>query len=138
MVNGVACGHCEYGYTCNAAQFCVEITNDNVVLQGDEDFWPTVDDTLPDVDTYDPDCPPLISAPFPYYKDDGTIHFCRKCDTPTVIDPQCATNLWKDANLKLATDYPEVDCYPYPCDMPNLKPMTKTEVDSIKLSYSIH
>ena len=138
MIDGVVCGHCDYGYTCNAAQFCVEITNDNVVLQGDEDFWPTVDDTVPDVDTYDPNCPPLIEAQFPYYKDDGAIHFCRPCDTPTEKDPQCMRNLWEEENKKLTKDHPEYDCYPYPCEMTNLKPMTKAEVDKNYTSFSIH
>ncbi len=84
------------------------------------------------------DCPPLISAPFPYYKEDGTIHFCRKCDTPTEKDPQCVQNLWKEANQKLTHDYPDADCYPYPCEMSNLKPMTKAEVEAVYTTYSMH
>jgi len=88
-----------------------------------------VDDMLTD-DTDNIDCPPLIEAKFPYYREDGSIHFCRGCDTPTAKDPQCAQNLWKEANLKLTTDHPEADCYPYPCEMGNLKPMTKEEVET--------
>ncbi len=99
-----------------------------------------VDDAVlvSDTDTIDPDCPPLIEVQFPYYKEDGTIHFCRPCDTPTEKDPQCVTNLWKEANLKLTTDHPEADCYPYPCNMPNLKPMTKGEVEAVFTTYAMH
>lgn len=84
------------------------------------------DDTIPvsDADTDDSDCPPLSTAPFPYYKEDGTIHFCRKCDTPAKADdPQCVRNLWEEAQKRYVAKYPDKDCYPYPCDMPNLKPM---------------
>lgn len=85
-----------------------------------------VDDAVlvPDTDTYDPDCPPLATAPFPYYKEDGTIHFCRKCDLPTKTDdPQCVRNLWEEAQQRYVAKYPDKDCSPYPCDMPNLKSM---------------
>lgn len=73
------------------------------------------------------DCPSRLDALFPYYKEDGTIHFCRSCDTPTVKDPQCVRNLWEDANQYLSTKHPDYDCYPYPCDMPNLKARTMAE-----------
>ena len=116
-------------------------TVDNAVEAETDDFiFSEADEILPDtdIDTIDPDCPPLSTAPFPYYKEDGTIHFCRKCDTPTAKDPQCVTNLWKEANLNLATDHPEADCYPYPCEMSNLKPMTKEEVEAVYTTYSMH
>ena len=71
------------------------------------------------------DCPELSKAKFPYYNDDKTIHFCRKCDTPTVKDPQCMANLWKEAAAKLYAVSPESECKDgYPCDMPDLKPQT--------------
>ena len=71
------------------------------------------------------DCPELSKAKFPYYNDDKTIHFCRKCDTPTVKDPQCMANLWKEAAAKLYAVSPESECKDgYPCDMSDLKPQT--------------
>ncbi len=92
---------------------------------------PVTDDVtvLPDADgdTYDPDCPPLLEAQFPYYREDGTIHFCRKCDTPTEKDPQCVQNLWKETNKKLTDAFPDLDCYPYPCPMEGLYPRTKEQ-----------
>ena len=110
---------------------------DDAVAVADEDTVEVeADELLSDVDTID--CPPLATAPFPYYKEDGTIHFCRPCDTPTEKDPQCMRNLWEEENKKLTKDHPEYDCYPYPCVMPNLKPMTKAEVDVAFQTYSIH
>ncbi len=94
------------------------------------------DELLTDADNVD--CPPLIEAKFPYYREDDTIHFCRPCDTPTEKDPQCMRNLWEEQNKKLAKDYPEYDCYPYPCEMSNLKPMTKADVDKEYPSFAIH
>jgi hypothetical protein len=71
------------------------------------------------------ECPELAKAKFPYYNDDLSIHFCRKCDKPTVKDPQCVENLWKDAAAALYAVAPEAECESgYPCDMPDLKPMT--------------
>ncbi|HRZ79424.1 MAG TPA: hypothetical protein P5044_05420, partial [bacterium] len=65
------------------------------------------------------DCPDLTRARFPYYNDDKSIHFCRKCDKPTVKDPQCVENLWKDAAAALYAVSPESECKDgYPCDMP--------------------
>ena len=101
------------------------VSDDFILVENENDI---MDDTLiTDADTAEPDCPPLIEAKFPYYREGGTIHFCRKCDTPTAKDPQCVTNLWKEANLKLTTDFPEADCYPYPCEMGNLYPRTKDQ-----------
>lgn len=120
MVDGLACGSCGYGKTCNEQQYCVEIENPD--FSGvDEDYT----DETPDIDSAY--CPLLTQAPFPYYREDGTIHFCRPCDIPTEKDPQCVQNLWSMQNKKYAFDYPEADCYPYPCDMPNMKPMSKEE-----------
>ena len=63
------------------------------------------------------DCPELAKAKFPYYNDDLSIHFCRKCDKPTVKDPQCVSNLWKDAAAALYAIAPESECeHGYPCD----------------------
>ena len=106
--------------------------DDIVIIEND-----ILDDiTLSDADTVD--CPPLATAPFPYYKEDGTIHFCRGCDTPTEKDSQCVRNLWDAQNKKLTSAYPQYDCYPYPCDMSNLKPMTKEEVYAYYESIAMH
>ena len=103
----------------------------------DSDTVTVVDDTQTDgsdSDTDEPldvnyqgaeECPELSKAKFPYYNDDKTIHFCRKCDTPTVKDPQCMANLWKEAAAKLYAVSPESECKDgYPCDMSDLKPQT--------------
>ncbi|MBQ4438867.1 hypothetical protein II898_08320 [bacterium] len=76
------------------------------------------------------DCPELSKAKFPYYNDDKSIHFCRKCDTPTVKDPQCMENLWKEAAAKLYDVSPESECRDgYPCEMLDLVPITQAEWD---------
>ena len=68
------------------------------------------------------ECPELSKAKFPYYNDDKSIHFCRKCDTPTVKDPQCMENLWKEAAAKLYAVSPESECKDgYPCEMQGIR-----------------
>lgn len=107
-----------------------------------DDTVTDIDDTETDdsdIDTDEPldvnyqgaeDCPELSKAKFPYYNDDKTIYFCRKCDTPTVKDPQCMANLWKEAAAKLYAVSPESECKDgYPCDMPDLVPITQAEWD---------
>lgn len=128
MVNGIACGNCGYGKTCNGQQYCVEIESPDFTETEETAVMPDQTDETPDIDdTY---CPLLLKAPFPYYREDGTIHFCRPCDTPTEKDPQCLQNLWSEQNKKYTVDHPEADCYPYPCDMKNLKPMNKAETEA--------
>jgi len=73
-----------------------------------------------DEDTY---CPPLKEAGFPYSRIDGSIHFCRKCDTPTELDPDCVSNLWKEPNEVLCKEHPDLDCCGYPCVMEDLIPL---------------
>ena len=71
------------------------------------------------------ECPELSKAKFPYYNDDKSIHFCRKCDTPTVKDPQCMENLWKEAAAKLYAVSPESECKDgYPCEMQGIRNRT--------------
>jgi len=60
------------------------------------------DAETPDIDTY---CPPAINANYPYFREDGTIHFCRPCDTPDEYDPQCVKSLWKDMNKEVYDKY---------------------------------
>ena len=84
------------------------------------------------------DCPKLSEAKFPYYNDDKSIHFCRKCDTPTVKDPQCMENLWKEAAAKLYAVSPESECKDgYPCEMTGLKPASKAEWDEEFSKYQL-
>jgi len=103
--------------------------NDSTVDEIDED----TDDAeeLADVDYQGAEeCPDLIDAKFPYYNNDLSIHFCRKCDKPTVKDPQCVENLWKDAAAQLYAVSPESECENgYPCEMPELKSRTQAEWD---------
>ncbi len=143
MAEGVQCGPCGYGYACNEKGYCVEIEGNESesVGRSEEESSPDEEkDEHPDADrdTYDPDCPPLLEAQFPFYREDGTIHFCRKCDTPTEKDPQCVQNLWRELNQKLAHDHPDVSCYPYPCEMPSITSMTKEEVEAVYTTYSMH
>ncbi len=69
---------------------------------GDVDMQPAEadSDTGPDIDI-DPDCPPLGYAGFPYFRDDGTAHFCRNCDIPTEYDPDCVSHLWDAINKEI-------------------------------------
>jgi hypothetical protein len=73
------------------------------------------------------DCPALKAAKFPYYNDDLSIHFCRKCDKPTVDDPQCVKNLWSEANKKYFEKFPERDCLGYPCVIKGLRATVKSD-----------
>ncbi len=123
MVNETQCGSCKYGYTCNTAQYCVEITNDDIPI--DET------DHATDIDMVD--CPSMKSyenvkaAGFPLKDGNGKITFCRPgCDTPTEKDPQCARNIWDWLNWGRYLKYKEgaesySECYPWPCVLPDTK-----------------
>jgi len=80
------------------------------------------DQEKPDIDMY---CPYPMNAGYPYYREDGTIHFCRPCDTPDEYDPQCVKSLWKDLNKEVYDTYIGggfedneyiKECYPWPCE----------------------
>ena len=73
----------------------------------------------------DDGCPPLEEVSFPLQDKEGNLSFCRECDNPTAADPQCVANLWRESNERLCVEKPEYDCCGYPCEMSNLKPMTK-------------
>jgi hypothetical protein len=123
-----------------------EKTDNDSVDESDEVDEDTDDaEELADVDYQGAEeCPDLIDAKFPYYNDDLSIHFCRKCDKPTVKDPQCVETLWKDAAAQLYAASPESECENgYPCEMPELKPRTQAEWDEAleglpPLSYRPH
>ncbi|HQO92013.1 MAG TPA: hypothetical protein PLX56_06775, partial [bacterium] len=121
----------------NNTQFDADLSDDlsDEALAESEDT--ESDETDDEVELADVDyqgaeeCPQLKYAKFPYYNDDLSIHFCRKCDKPTVKDPQCVENLWKDAAAALYAVAPEAECESgYPCDMADLKPQTQAEWDA--------
>ncbi|HPY14077.1 MAG TPA: hypothetical protein PLI61_04140, partial [bacterium] len=120
----------------NNTQFDADLSDDlsDEALAESEDT--ESDETDDEVELADVDyqgaeeCPELAKAKFPYYNEDKSIHFCRKCDKPTVKDPQCVENLWKDAAAALYAVAPEAECENgYPCDMPEIKPLTQAEWD---------
>ena len=78
----------------------------------------------PDEDSPDY-CPELTKIDFPLKDKDGSMTFCRPCDTRTENDPDCISNLWKDSNERLCVDEPQYDCCGYPCEMTSMKPRTK-------------
>ena|GEM_PF-960922 len=102
---------------------------DDVVAVVDEDEATDTllsDDGIPDEDTF---CPSLEKVELPFRDAENNIHFCRPCDLPAKTDdPKCVRNLWDTANKKLATDYPAVDCYPYPCVIEGMVPSTNNPI----------
>lgn len=81
------------------------------------------------------DCPQLKYAKFPYYREDGSINFCRKCDLPAKSDdPDCVRNLWSEINQKYSKDFPNRDCDGYPCVVETLKATTNQTVAYLPLS----
>ena len=103
---------------------------DETEVDADSDF------ENPDVDMY---CPIAINANYPYYKRDGTIHFCRPCDTPDEYDPQCVKSLWKDLNKEVYDKYKAgvfeeseylKECFPWPCEW-EVTPTSNEEVPTI-------
>lgn len=105
---------------------------DKDVFDGDDaatedDSSLLTDEGVPDEDTF---CPSLETVELPFRDEKSNIHFCRPCDLPAKADdPKCVRNLWDAANKKLATDYPEQECYPYPCVIEGLKPGAGSLVD---------
>ncbi len=94
-----------------------EADTDNNV---DEDI--ASDNEEDDTDMY---CPLTMNAKYPYFREDGTIHFCRPCDMPDEYDPQCVKSLWKDLNKEVYDKYKAgafeeseylKECYPWPCN----------------------
>jgi len=109
---------------------------DEIDLSKDMDFSKDIENHKDSEEKNDEDsliqrpenCPKLKDANFPYYRADGTITFCRKCDLPAdPKDPDCVRNLWKNANKRYSTDYPNDDCYGYPCFVDKLKPVKNNE-----------
>ena len=84
-----------------------------------------------------------IKTPFPFKDANGKPTFCRPgCDTPTENDPQCVRNIWEWDNwdkyqvyLKAEKEnpgqYPERECYPWPCKLPDMKSATDTGLKTI-------
>ena|GEM_PF-1429447 len=95
-----------------------------------------IDDVLiPDSDI-DMFCPPPAQAGYPYYRENGSVHYCRPCDFPVDdFDPDCVRALWDIWNKKiydfwLAGEFENNqninECYPYPCEW-NVKPTTPAD-----------
>jgi len=101
-------------------------------ISGDNDSV-TDTETLTDKDSTEVDCPALKDANFPYTRADGSIHFCRKCDTPESDDPDCARNLWKEANKEYFAKYPEQDCLHYPCVVEKMAPYQNDKMSKCEL-----
>jgi len=110
------------------------VVDDAVETEADDFIFVEADEALPDSDI-DMYCPLPEDAQYPYYREDGSIHFCRPCDLPPDdFDPDCVRSLWDDNNKKIydawsAGEFENNDqineCYPYPCDW-NVKPATTT------------
>jgi len=100
-------------------------TDHDLITDIDTDDTDTTDE-IPDSDSEE--CLPANKdAGYPYYRKDGTIHFCRACDKPTEKDPDCIANLWVDGNKKLFAAHPDKDCLGYPCMMNDLTPFYSGE-----------
>ncbi|HPY14378.1 MAG TPA: hypothetical protein PLI61_05690, partial [bacterium] len=98
-------------------------------------------DESPDVDTA-VECLDLrynentLKTGFPFKDKDGKPTFCRPgCDTPTETDPQCVRNIWEWDNWEKYQKYLaaekedtnqewERECYPWPCELPDMKGST--------------
>jgi len=97
--------------------------NDSDIVDSDSEKLDIDSDSeKPDVDMY---CPLPMNAKYPYFREDGTIHFCRPCDIPDEYDPQCVKSLWKDVNKEVYDKYKNgefegnefvAECYPWPCE----------------------
>jgi len=113
VVNGAQCGPCEYGYTCNEAQYCVEIAGndsdgeeDDLSVEMENDDY----DLSPDTDfvaTSDTDGNPwenidCAEAPEPWKSDDDPyadrdILYRYYGDFDVVVkDPEGVRNLWAE------------------------------------------
>ncbi len=103
---------------------------ENDLISDSDSFDADLSDESPDIDNAE--CLPAhIDAGYPYYRNDGSIHFCRACDKPTNNDPDCIANLWVDGNRKLFAEHPDKDCLGYPCMMEKLEPLYDGEEDLV-------
>lgn len=117
----------------------VPVIDDAVETEADDFIFVEADEALPDSDI-DMYCPLPEDAQYPYYREDGSIHFCRPCDLPPDdFDPDCVRSLWDDNNKEIydlwkAGGFENNDwineCYPYPCDW-NVKPITNADDNEI-------
>jgi len=118
------------------SQDSLDFDHDSQDLQDEQDEKDNeTDNTEKPEETSDIDnaecLPAHIDAGYPYYRNDGTIHFCRACDKPTENDPDCIANLWVDGNRKLFAEHPDKDCLGYPCMMEKLEPLYDGEEDLV-------
>jgi len=87
MVDGVQCGPCGYGYTCNEEGYCVGITNDYSVRDADEGG--------------------LLSDMGEMYADDGNVVFSERDNSPEPDDETTITD--EDTELS-DEDWAPIDC----------------------------
>ena len=74
--------------------------NDSDIVDSDSEKLDIDSDSeKPDVDMY---CPLPMNAKYPYFREDGTIHFCRPCDTPDEYAVFCRFPEKRHRGLKLA------------------------------------
>jgi len=78
----------------------------------------------------------VIKTGFPFKDKNEKPTFCRPgCDTPTETDPQCVRNIWEWDNWEKYQKYLaaekedpnqewERECYPWPCELPDMKGST--------------
>ena len=127
----ISCSGCN---STPSTQADTDVVVDDATDDSDSTDFDTIaeSDEVPDGDA-DVLCPPHKDAGYPYYRKDGSLHFCRECDTPTQNDPDCVANLWIDANQKMCTEYPDKDCCGYPCTMDALEPFFYQERDGYYL-----
>ena len=124
-----------------------ETVDEDTDSEEDFDFIDDSDEA-PDADTPEKvECLDLrynentIKTPFPFKDANGKPTFCRPgCDTPTENDPQCVRNIWEWDNWEEYQDYLkaqekdpnqewERECYPWPCKLPDMKAMTKDDIE---------
>lgn len=126
--NGNSQNH-DYDDLSDSLDYDHDSDHDSQDLQDEQDS--EMQDTEKPEETPDSDSdeclPENIDAGYPYYRNDGTIHFCRACDKPTEKDPDCISNLWVDGNKKLYSEHPDKDCLGYPCMMNDLTPFYSGE-----------
>ena len=115
-----------------------DLDHDSHDLHDEQDYdtqdteAPDMFDEVPDRKPDEDECLPAhIDAGYPYYRNDGSIHFCRECDKPTEFDPDCISNLWVDGNRKLHAEHPDKDCLGYPCMMEDLEPLYHGEEELV-------
>jgi len=120
MIGTVICGNCEYGFTCNTAQYCVEIPGNDV------DFWmEEKDEDTVDIDLVDRDMvlteheyPDMLEDPYKtsYPDEDRNIAYIYYGDIDIVAsDPENVRGQLWDKKFQ-GPSKPLDECIPVPFD----------------------